>query len=117
MGTIKRADVQKLGAMLFTRSVSGTRYVNQCTKKTVLIANRVIDPAAPGMNIAGFSFPHYGAHCNNYGTPYLTVAAAIGLQRQEVDSFFKILSRTFRKFIGQQDSSADSDPENVLVEA
>lgn len=76
------ADLKFLGAMLFTRCVSGTRVVISGEKKTV----------------AGQDFVGYGSHTDAYHTPYLTAAAAIGMERQEVDVFIERLSKGMKDY-------------------
>lgn len=63
--------VSFLGSMLFKRSVSGTRVVARGVTKQV----------------AGIDFEGFGAHCNAYPHDYLTVAAAVGTNKQEILSF------------------------------
>uniref|UniRef100_T1ITR7 O-phosphoseryl-tRNA(Sec) selenium transferase n=1 Tax=Strigamia maritima TaxID=126957 RepID=T1ITR7_STRMM len=72
-------SVTKLGSMLYTRCVSGTRVV------------------APGLKkeISGTSFDHYGSHSKDSMPPYLTAAAAIGMTCSEVDIFIKKLNNVF----------------------
>jgi O-phospho-L-seryl-tRNASec:L-selenocysteinyl-tRNA synthase len=64
-----------LGAMLFARGASGARVI------------------VPGVNaeVAGIKFVGYGAHCDAYPLPYLTVAAALGGTPEEVDEFLRRL--------------------------
>lgn len=76
------ADLKFLGSMLFTRCVSGTRVVIPGEGKTV----------------AGHDFIGYGSHVDAYPTPYLTAAAAIGMQRQEVDVFVERLSKGIKDY-------------------
>eukprot|EP00794_Sanderia_malayensis_P005585 gene5585-6274_t len=72
----------ELGSMLFKRSVSGTRVVAPgCIK--------VID---------GYKFINWGSHSNNYPHVYMTVAAAIGITKEEIVVFLKRLDKTLSKF-------------------
>ena len=71
-----------LGSMLFSRFVSGTRVVTTTGSKSV----------------AGLSFPGYGAHADAYTTPYITAAAAMGMQKSEVDTFVQRLQSVIDEF-------------------
>jgi len=70
-------DITRLGSMLFSRCVSGCRVVVPKTNCT----------------ISKFVFDDYGSHIENgYPSPYLTVAAAFGIQKTEADEFvFRLL--------------------------
>lgn len=72
------------GSMLWTRMVSGTRVVTGKEERT----------------LAGVVFKGYGASIDNYPVPYVTVAAAIGLERADVNKFatrFESVYEEFRK--------------------
>ena len=75
-----------LGSMLFARGVSGAR---------------VVHPAATA-TIDGHVFAGYGAHCDDYPVPYLTVAAAIGMTAADVDTLMLRLERTIDEFVKQR---------------
>eukprot|EP01049_Picozoa_sp_SAG25_P000338 SAG25_NODE_10_length_28450_cov_12.738775_18_plen_119_part_00 len=49
-------------------------------------------------SVAGIAFVGYGAHADLYPTPYLTAAAAIGMQMGEVDIFVQRLQTTIDEF-------------------
>lgn len=68
-----------LGSNLFLRRVSGTR---------VIIPNNT-------KSICGISFNSYGSSFNNYPTPYLTAACAIGLTNDELEIFLERLKNNF----------------------
>merc|ERR1719326_1921818 len=74
-------DVTFLGSMLFARRVSGTRVISTTATKEV----------------AGIHFKGYGAHVDEYPTPYLTAAAAIGLTDHEIDVFVQKLDAVLTK--------------------
>ena len=57
--------------MLFKRGVSGCRVVSTEENKT----------------IEGYEFKKWGGHSNDAGIPYLTVSAAIGITKEEIDTF------------------------------
>jgi O-phospho-L-seryl-tRNASec:L-selenocysteinyl-tRNA synthase len=75
-------DPNFLGSMLFSRGCSGTRVVATNTTK----------------QLAHILFEGYGAHSKEYPCSYLTVAASIGIQKDEVDSFIKRLDKTLKEF-------------------
>lgn len=58
---------------------------------------RVIAQGAP-KKIGEFEFPDYGAHINGYPHHYMNVAAAIGMEREEIDVFLDRLSSTLRAY-------------------
>ncbi|CAK8692903.1 unnamed protein product [Clavelina lepadiformis] len=92
----KTSDVTELGSMLFTRRITGARVVPLGAKKT----------------IGSFSFQGYGSHCNTYTCPYLTVAAAIGMKREECDILVKKLDKTIiclKKRVSQSGSAEISE--------
>jgi len=74
--------VTMLGSMLFRRNVSGTRVVGR--GGTINLGAECV-------------FENYGAHIDERGIPYLTAAAALGLEEEEVDVFVERLEKTFRK--------------------
>ena len=69
--------VSDLGAMLFTRGVSGTRVL---TGKDV-------------KKIEGYEFKSWGSHSDDMDIPYLTAAAAIGMTKSDVELFVKRLDK------------------------
>ncbi|KNC78737.1 O-phosphoseryl-tRNA(Sec) selenium transferase [Sphaeroforma arctica JP610] len=75
-------DVTRLGAMLFRRGVSGARVVSADDVKVV----------------AGVSFKGYGAHADAYFTPYLTVAAALGMTRKDVEQVVERIDKTLTEY-------------------
>merc|ERR1712129_103469 len=77
-------DVTKLGSMLFSRNVSGSRIVCAGMKKKV----------------KHFEFDNYGSHVHGgYHSPYLTVAAAIGMSKGEINEFVLRLLKCFHKIL------------------
>ncbi|EDW15905.1 O-phosphoseryl-tRNA(Sec) selenium transferase [Drosophila mojavensis] len=75
-------SITQLGAMLHARGVSGVRVVNVGQTKS----------------IDGHEFKHFGSHRELLQTPYLTVAAALGVHRPEIDKFFVILDKCWTQF-------------------
>ena len=53
----------------------------------------------PGMTkiINGYEFPNWGSHSNIYPSAYMTAAAAIGMTKDEVDTFLKRLDKCLQK--------------------
>jgi len=43
-------------------------------------------------------FTNWGSHSNNYPCAYFTAAAAIGMKREEIDTYIKKLDKIFTKF-------------------
>ena len=75
-------NVSFLGSMLFKRCISGTRVVARASEQSV----------------AGIDFVGYGAHCDAYPCAYLTVAAALGTSKQDVDHFLSKLRQAYIEF-------------------
>jgi len=48
--------------------------------------------------VSGHKFVGFGSHSNSYPCCYLTAAAAVGMQKQDVDSFIKRLDKVLGKF-------------------
>ena len=74
-------SVTKFGSMLFTRFVSGARVVP--------IGNQKV--------INGVKFQGYGSHVDCYSCDYLTVAAAIGIEVEDIELFIKRFDRILTK--------------------
>ncbi|KAL9895030.1 sec synthetase isoform 2-T2 [Glossina fuscipes fuscipes] len=70
----------KLGSMLFTRGVSGTRVIIKGCNKT----------------IDGFEFADWGSHESSLDCAYLTAAVSIGLKRPEIDAFIHKLQQCWQ---------------------
>ncbi|GAB4820637.1 hypothetical protein N2152v2_007683 [Parachlorella kessleri] len=78
--------VTMLGSMLFRRCVSGTRVVARGKRQSV----------------GGKEFVGYGAHCDDYPCDYLTVAAAVGTSRRDIDEFVARARLCFGEFKRKQ---------------
>jgi hypothetical protein len=90
--TSAAARATYLGSMLFSRGVSGTR---------------VVHPAATS-TIDGRKFTGYGSQCEGgYPHAYITVAAAMGMTRDDVDVLMGRLDKTIGEFRKQR-SRADA---------
>jgi len=48
--------------------------------------------------MSGLSFVNFGAHYNSYPYSYLTAAAAIGMTRNDVDTFISKLDQCLAKY-------------------
>jgi hypothetical protein len=70
-------DVTLLGSMLFSRQCSGARTVS-CAEKE---------------KIGPLEFVGWGSHHDYYPHGYITVAAAIGMEMEEVDVFLRRLKQ------------------------
>ena len=71
----------ELGSMLFTRRISGARVVKLGTKQT----------------IDTYEFTNYGAHSSNIQYSYLTVAAAIGIEENDIEVFMMKFDHVYQK--------------------
>ena len=72
-----------MGAQLWVRLISGCR---------------IIAPTSKAKDVAGISFPNYGAHCDKYPVAYFTAACALGATEAEVDLFLKRLDKTLKEW-------------------
>ena len=70
-----------IGSMLFTRGVSGTRVVTGSDNKS----------------IEDVTFFGWGAHTDNCDKAYLTAAASVGMNEEDVKQFVKRVSKVFDK--------------------
>jgi O-phospho-L-seryl-tRNASec:L-selenocysteinyl-tRNA synthase len=75
-------DLTRLGSMLFSRCVSGTRVVPRNVTSTI------------GTQV----FVGFGSSCNDYPHAYLTAACALGLGESEMNELFDRLEKTLREF-------------------
>lgn len=105
-----------LGAMLFSRGVSGARYARHCLpfnlsacSPLAVVVARVVS-CLDAKTIGGRRFEAYGAHSNTYPEPYVTFACAIGMERREVDALVGKLRKTVAAWRAKipTDSSTDS---------
>ncbi|GAU93495.1 hypothetical protein RvY_05427 [Ramazzottius varieornatus] len=85
-----------LGSMLFLRHVSGARVVVPSTVQTV----------------ERYTLKGFGTHCEKYPVPYLTVAAGIGMRKEEVDVLVTRLLKVLKEVPTRRESSAPSDRES-----
>lgn len=75
-------QITQFGAMLYTRGVSGARCVPFHNKK----------------NVGKYEFSNYGSHCEGYPHAYFTAAAAIGIEREDVDVFIERLEKNWKQY-------------------
>ncbi|CAK88142.1 unnamed protein product (macronuclear) [Paramecium tetraurelia] len=75
----EKNQITKLGAILYSKKVMGSRVITNKKNKVV----------------CGIEFKNYGSHCDNYFTPYITVACAIGLTKQEIDTFVQEFEKAY----------------------
>ena len=92
------AAATRLGSMLFTRGVSGTRVVTGVALKAV----------------EGVEFRGWGGQNEQCTLPYLTAAAAIGVTEQDIERFLARLDKVLGKVAGQGESET-SDLETELA--
>jgi len=57
----------------------------------------VVSPGAEKV-IGPHTFANWGSHCDTYPFAYFTAAAAIGMNKEEVDIFAKRLDKVFTNF-------------------
>lgn len=89
-----RSSLSEIGSMLFTRCTSGARVVTTYDIKEV----------------NNYKFIGWGSHINKYPFSYLTVAAAIGITKGDVDIFIQRLNKIFAKL--QQRNAESNNMEN-----
>ena len=75
-------DLSTIGAMLFSRCVSGTRVVPRGERKA----------------IGGIEFIGFGSSTSDYPHAYMTAACAIGVRSEELDEFFVRLDKAFTQY-------------------
>ncbi len=81
-----RKPISALGAMLFSRCVSGTRVIPRLEQK----------------NMGGQVFSGFGSSHDAFPHAYMTAACAIGVHSSEVDEFLVRLDKTFQEFKKKQ---------------
>ncbi|KAL3668232.1 hypothetical protein V7S43_006329 [Phytophthora oleae] len=86
----KSQQLTFLGAMLFSRGVSGARVVSCLDHKT----------------IAGHEFNSFGAHHDGFPVAYVTFACALGMQRDEVDLLVTKVRKTIQEWRAKQSKAS-----------
>lgn len=66
---------------------------------------RVIPSDGKKSDICGQTFTSFGAHCDAYGSPYLTAAAAIGMTSRDIDLFITRLDKVLTKCVKSKEAS------------
>ena len=61
--------------------------------------------------IGGMKFKNFSSHSNNYPCGYLTAAAAIGMTRDDIESFIKRLDKVLASL--QKESQLSADPSSI----
>lgn len=74
------SDPSEFGSQLFTRCVTGSRVVVPSRDKEV----------------CGILFKSYGSHIDDYPHAYMTVAAAIGMTDEDLNSFKKVFLKLIK---------------------
>ena len=80
----------ELGSMLFTRRISGARVVKLGTKQ----------------KIETYEFTNYGSHSSQTQHSYLTVAAAIGIEEEDIDHFMKKFDAIYQRLRRNENSES-----------
>ena len=80
--------------VVYSICINGQLY-RSCLLDVYLIGRVVTCTEKKSIN--GKEFCSFGAHHATYPLPYFTVAAAIGMQRSEVDTFCKRLDKVMAK--------------------
>lgn len=72
---------------------------------------------APGSTkvINGYSFTNWGSHSNHYPCAYLTGAAAIGMTKDDVDTFLHRLDKCLSKCSGNVSEQSQMNSTNGEV--
>ena len=60
-----------------------------------------------------YIFTGWGAHHSNYGKPYMTAAAAIGMKHSDVDTFIKRLDKVLAKIYTTPITDQKADPHKI----
>ncbi|RLN74641.1 hypothetical protein BBJ28_00020021 [Nothophytophthora sp. Chile5] len=107
----KARQLTFLGAMLFSRGVSGARCVLclalSCVFRThrdrlVLCGNASVVSCLDHKSIGGHAFAAFGAHHAAFPVAYVTFACALGMTRCEVDLLVSKLRKTISEWRNKQ---------------
>lgn len=83
-------EISSLGAMLFSRCVSGTRVI----------------PRGEVKKMGDHEFVGFGSSTASFSHAYMTAACAIGVSSQELDEFFLRLDKTLTEFESKKKKKA-----------
>ena len=88
-------SISEIGSMLFTRGVSGTRVVTGRDTKVIegYTFKGTIFFSFPEFLALIWFFPAWGSHWDKTEAPYLTAAAAIGMTRDDIETFIRRLDK------------------------
>jgi O-phospho-L-seryl-tRNASec:L-selenocysteinyl-tRNA synthase len=90
-----------VGAMLFTRCVSGPRVVSNVGDTS--------------KDVCGVRFDKYGAHCDDYAHTYLALACAIGMTKEEVDELVARVDKALCDFKKEAAKQAKKDAKKLAT--
>ena len=90
LDSVPKNLVTQIGSMLFIRGVSGAR---------VILNEEHPDPKM----IAGYPFKNWGSHSDSYPHSYLTVAASIAVNKEDIDPFLKRLTSVLSSLMPGRD--------------
>jgi len=94
------AEATNMGSMLFIRGVSGTRVVTGKDEKSIENQN----------------FTGWGSHSCSTDSTYLTAAAGVGMEEEEVKLFIKRLDKVLEK-VGSEGDKVKDENNGVKLEA
>ena len=83
---------QNLGAKLFSRGVTGARFLSHPGKVKSFVS---------GQDGKTFEIQNWGAQTNKYFDSYLTLAVSIGSQKEEIDSLIERLSNLLKEVLSK----------------
>lgn len=63
--------------------------------------------------VCGIKFGAYGAHHSAFPQPYLTVAAALGIRKEEVDVFLSRLDDVLREYAKEKEKDKAKEKETA----
>jgi O-phospho-L-seryl-tRNASec:L-selenocysteinyl-tRNA synthase len=100
------AAPSRLGSMLFTRCVSGTRVVDSSSSSSSDSSGSSSSSSSSVKEVAGLRFEGYGASVDSYPCAYLTAACAIGIREQDITEFVARLSKALTEERRRSSSSS-----------
>lgn len=92
-----------------SKAVNGVRFKVWFLKIKMLNCSGLVRNVSGSPRIVGSVPQGFDAHCDDYGTPYLTAAAAIGMRRSEVDTFVARLQTCLRKVLREKGTSGTEE--------
>lgn len=64
----------------------------------MLVHFRVVASNGKETSVSGLTFHNFGAHHDSYPCSYITAASAVGMNRNDVDTFINRLDQVLKKF-------------------